>query len=132
MTLTKAPNPFLDPAVASLATVIEALETAEPDPRRRGEIASGIRTVCKVLGHRPHELPADTALLNRLIRKAMPAAAGVSAIALGQFAEPAPGWPEAFRSRDHAGDGGCTPSRRPGRRSRRRCRAGTSGRCCRG
>ena len=31
-----------------------------------------------MLGYSPHELPADTALLGRLIRKAMPAAAGVS------------------------------------------------------
>ena len=54
MTLTKpAPNPFLDPAAATLATVIETLETAEPDPRRRGEIASGIRTVCKCSGTAP-------------------------------------------------------------------------------
>jgi integrase len=71
-------NPFLDPAAPSLATVLEALETAEPNLRRRGEMASGVRTVCGVLGHRPHELPADTALLGRLIRKAIPAAAGVS------------------------------------------------------
>ena len=71
-------NPFLDPAAPSLATVLAALETAEPNPRRRGEMASGIRTVCTVLGYSPHELPADTALLGRLIRKAMPAAAGVS------------------------------------------------------
>ena len=79
MALTRTDcNPFLDPAAPSLATVLAALETAEPDRRRRGEIASGIRTVCTVLGHSPHELPADTALLGRLIRKAMPAAAGVS------------------------------------------------------
>ena len=71
-------NPFLDPTAPSLATVLAALESAEPDRRRRGEMASGMRTVCAVLGHSPHELPADTALLGRLIRKAMPAAAGVS------------------------------------------------------
>ena len=71
-------NPFLDPEAPTLATVIAALESAEPDARRRGEMASGIRTICRVLGYSPHELPADTALLGRLIRKAMPAAAGVS------------------------------------------------------
>jgi integrase len=71
-------NPFLDPAAPSLATVLDALETAAPDQRRRGEMASALRTVCRVLGYSPHELPADTALLGRLIRKAMPAAAGVS------------------------------------------------------
>ena len=71
-------NPFLDPAAPTLATVIAALASAEADARRRGEMASGIRTVCRVLGHSPSELPADTALLGRLIRKAMPAAAGVS------------------------------------------------------
>ena len=71
-------NPFLDPEAPTLATVLAALESAEPDARRRGEMASGIRTICRVLGYSPHELPADTALLGRLIRKAMPAAAGVS------------------------------------------------------
>jgi hypothetical protein len=69
---------FLDPAAPTLATVLATLETAEPDRRRRGEMASALRTVCRVLGYSPHELPADTALLGRLIRKAMPAAAGVS------------------------------------------------------
>ena len=74
----RAGKAFLDPAAPTLAAVIAALDPAEPDPRRRGELASGIRTVCRVLGHLPHELPADTALLGRLIRKAVPAAAGVS------------------------------------------------------
>jgi len=37
-----------------------------------------MRVGAAVLGHGPDELPADTALLGRLIRKAMPAAAGVS------------------------------------------------------
>ena len=46
-------NPFLDPAAPSLASVLAALEIAEPDPRRRGEMASGIRTICAVLGHSP-------------------------------------------------------------------------------
>ncbi|MFO1062229.1 MAG: hypothetical protein U1E53_35310, partial [Dongiaceae bacterium] len=83
MTLTiddkpRTANTFLDPAAPTLVAVIAALDRAEPDPRRRGELASGIRTVCRVLGHLPHELPADTALLRRLIRKAAPAAAGVS------------------------------------------------------
>ena len=40
-------------------------------------MVSAIRTVCRVLGHTPHELPADLALLNRLLRKALPAAAKV-------------------------------------------------------
>jgi integrase len=79
MARTKADgNPFLDPEAPTLATVLAVLETAEPDGRRRGEMASGVRTVCTVLGYSPHELPADTALLGRLIRKAMPAAADVS------------------------------------------------------
>jgi hypothetical protein len=77
MALTKVDrNPFIDPAAASLASVLAAPESA--NLRRRGEMASGIRTVCRVLGYSPHELPTDTALLGRLIRKAMPAAVGVS------------------------------------------------------
>ena len=71
-------NPFLDPAAATLATVIVRLEACVPDRRRRGEMASGIRTFCRVVGHTPGELPADMALLGRLSRKAQPAAAEVS------------------------------------------------------
>ena len=43
-------NPFLDPAAPSLATVLEALETAEPNARRRGEMASGIGRSVGCLG----------------------------------------------------------------------------------
>ena len=42
-------------------------------------MSSGIRTLARVLGRLPHELPADTALLNRLLRTALPAAVGVTA-----------------------------------------------------
>jgi integrase len=72
------PSPFNDPAAPTLATVIRQLETAEPDPRRRGEMISAIRTVCRVVRFEPHELPADLLLLNRRMRKAMIAAVGVS------------------------------------------------------
>ena len=70
-------NPFLDPAAPTLAAVIERLPAAATDPRQSGAMVSAIRTVCRVLGHAPHELPADLALLNRLLRKALPAAAKV-------------------------------------------------------
>ena len=72
------PNAFLDPAAPTLATVIDRLATAEPNPQRRSEMASAVRTLCRVLGRLPHELPADTALLNRLMRGALPAAVGVT------------------------------------------------------
>ena len=72
------PNAFLDPAAPTLATVIDRLATAEPNPQRRSEMVSAIRTLCRVLGRLPHELPADTALLNRLMRAALPAAVGVT------------------------------------------------------
>ena len=70
-------NPFLDPAAPTLAVVIERLPAVATDPRQAGAMVSAIRTVCRVLGHTPHELPADLALLNRLLRKALPAAARV-------------------------------------------------------
>ena len=60
-----------------LPAVIERLPATAADPRRCGAMVSAIRTVCRVLGHTPHELPADLALLNRLMRKALPAAARV-------------------------------------------------------
>jgi integrase len=70
-------NPFLDPAAPTLADVIGRLPAVATDPRQSGAMVSAIRTVCRVLGHTPHELPADLALLNRLMRKALPAAAKV-------------------------------------------------------
>ena len=66
------PSAFLDPAAPTLARVLDRLAVVEPDPRRRGEMTSGVRTLCRVLGRLPHELPADTALLNRLMRAALP------------------------------------------------------------
>jgi integrase len=72
------PSAFLDPGAPTLATVIDQLAAAEPDLRRRGEMTSGVRTLCRVLGRLPRELPADTALLNRLMRGALPAAVGVT------------------------------------------------------
>src|SRR4051795_7676438 len=63
---TMPSNPFLDPAAATLATVIDQLGECVPEPRRRGELASAIRTFCKVLGDGPSELPADMSLLGRL------------------------------------------------------------------
>ena len=51
-------------------------------------MASAVRTLGRVLGRLPHELPADTALLNRLMRKALPAAVGVDAGTLGQRPQP--------------------------------------------
>ena len=67
------PSAFLDPAAPTLARVLDRLAVVEPDPRRRGEMASAVRTLGRVLGRLPHELPADTALLNRLMRAALPA-----------------------------------------------------------
>ena len=34
-------NPFLAPEAPTLATVLATLETAEPNPRRRGEMGVG-------------------------------------------------------------------------------------------
>ena len=125
------PNAFLDPAAPTLATVIDRLATAEPNPQRRSEMASAIRTLCRVLGRLPHELPADTALLNRLIRGALPAAVGVTparwanvrSLCCGRWSSPAAGSCRAA---------GCTRWLRPGRRSPSSCPTTLRGRSCRG
>jgi hypothetical protein len=86
-------SPFLDPAAPSLADVLMALEAKVPDARRRGELRSAINSLCRVLGRLPHELPADTALLGRLIRKAL-ASSGL-AIMPGRRLHPlTPAWAE--------------------------------------
>src|SRR3712207_2222066 len=71
-------GPFIDPAAPTLETVVETLGAGRPAPRRAAEMASAVRTLCRVLGKTPRELPADAALLGRLIRRALPAAAGVN------------------------------------------------------
>ena len=124
-------NPFLDPAAPSLASVVAALDGVEPDPRRRGEMRSALNTLARVLGRHLAELPADTALLGRLIRKAMPAAANVSparwanvkSLVLGALK--LPGW------RSCRADG-CIRSTPPGQPSMPPCPAVMSGPCCRG
>jgi integrase len=73
-----AGNPFLDPATPTLASVSEALERAELTPRRRTELMSAVRSCCRVLGKAPCEVPADPGVLGRTIRRALPAAAGIT------------------------------------------------------
>ena len=126
------PSAFLDPAAPTLARVIDRLATAEPDPRRRGEMASAVRTLCRVLGRLPHELPADTALLNRLMRTALPAAVGVTPARWANVRSLALRAMSAHRLPDHAGpppasaDPGLGGARRPA------CPTASRGRSCRG
>jgi integrase len=84
MTITTArtdqPEPlFLNPAATTLADVITRLPTLEPDERRQRELASGMRTVARVLSTPVEALPADPSYLGRLVRSALPARHGVSA-----------------------------------------------------
>ena len=97
------PSAFLDPAAPTLATVIDRLATAEPDPQRRGEMVSAVRTLCRVLGRLPHELPADTALLNRLHAQGPAGGGRRDAGTLGQCPQPGAAGDAAHRLPDHAG-----------------------------
>ena len=70
---------FLNPDAPTLADVIARLPTLEPDERRQRELASGLRTVARVLSTPVEALPADPSYLGRLVRSALPARHGVSA-----------------------------------------------------
>jgi integrase len=77
---TDQPEPlFLNPAAITLADVLARLPTLEPDERRQRELASGMRTVARVLSTPVEALPADPSYLGRLVRSALPARHGVSA-----------------------------------------------------
>ena len=81
MTITTLPadaRAFLDPAAPSLASLLEALAAMDLPPRRVADLRSAVRSLCRVLGQPPTEVPADPGVLGRALRRALPAAAGIS------------------------------------------------------
>jgi integrase len=64
--------------VASLATLLAILKTANLPGRKRQELASAIRTVARALGKSPEEIPADGRLIANRLREVAPAAIGIS------------------------------------------------------
>ena len=81
MTATTLPTTvgaFLDPAAPSLASLLEALEAMALPARRVADLRSAVRSLCRVLGKPPFEVPADPGVLGRALRRALPAASGIS------------------------------------------------------
>ena len=81
MTATTLPTTvgaFLDPAAPSLASLLEALEAMALPARRVADLCSAVRSLCRVLGKPPFEVPADPGVLGRALRRALPAAVGIS------------------------------------------------------
>ena len=82
MTITMPPDTgagaFRDPDAPSLATLLEALTTADLPPRQVADLRSAVRSLCRVLGQPPSEVPADPGVLGRALRHALPAAAGIA------------------------------------------------------
>ena len=131
MTATTPPDTgtgaFLDPAAPSLASLLEALAALDLPPRRVADLASAVRSLCRVLGKAPGEVPADPGVLGRAMRRALPAAAGISParwanikslVLQGPGADRLPGHARPLAAPAHPGLGG---ARWP------RCRPGTSG-----
>ena len=56
---------FLDPAAPSLASLLEALEAMTLPARRVADLRSAVRSLCRVLGKAPSEVPADPGVLGR-------------------------------------------------------------------
>ena len=81
MTATTPPatrSAFLDPAAPSLASLLDALAASTTlPPRRVADLGSAVRSLCRVLGQAPGEVPADPGVLGRALRRALPAAAGI-------------------------------------------------------
>src|SRR3954447_11580125 len=81
MTITMPPGggakAFRDPAAPTLATVLEALATADLPKPRLADLRSAVHGLCRVLGQPPGEVPADPGVLGRALNRALPAAAGV-------------------------------------------------------
>ena len=63
---------------ATLADVLVAVESAVIDVRRRQDMASAVRSVAKVLGRGPAEVPTDMRILNAWLKRASPKAIGMS------------------------------------------------------
>jgi integrase len=81
MTATTPPpdaSAFLDPAAPSLASLLAALAALALPPRRVADLGSAVRSLCRVLGKTPAEVPADPGVLGRALRRALPATAGIS------------------------------------------------------
>ena len=47
-------------------------------PRRVADLCSAVRSLCRVLGKTPGEVPADPGVLGRALRRALPATAGIT------------------------------------------------------
>ena len=80
MTATTPPatrSAFRDPTAPSLASLLDALAagTALP-PRRVADLGSAVRSLCRVLGQAPGEVPADPGVLGRAVLEAAPAGPG--------------------------------------------------------
>ena len=69
---------FLDPMAPSLASLLAALAAMDLPPRRVADLCSAVRSLCRVLGKTPAEVPADPGVLGRALRRALPATAGIS------------------------------------------------------
>ena len=82
MTITMSPDrgagAFRDPGAPSLASVLAALTTAVLPRRQVADLRSAVRSLCRVLGKPPSEVPADPGVLGRTLRRALPAAAGIA------------------------------------------------------
>ena len=81
MTATTPPtdaSAFLDPTAPSLASLLAALAAMALPPRRVADLCSAVRSLCRVLGKTPAEVPADPGVLGRALRRALPATAGIS------------------------------------------------------
>ena len=58
--------------------MLEALAAVDLPPRQVADLRSAVRSLCRVLGQPPAEVPADPGVLGRALRRALPAAAGIA------------------------------------------------------
>ena len=78
LTVTAALPSRLTPAT-TLAAVLAAVAAADIPDRRRQDMASAVRTVARLLGRQPEDIPADPRALAQRLAAIAPLAAGLSA-----------------------------------------------------
>lgn len=71
-------DPFVDPATPRMSAVVEQLEELDLSPTKRRDLRSAIRSLCRLIGRTPEEVPANINWVHVRLRRVHPVSAGIS------------------------------------------------------
>ncbi|ANK82138.1 MAG: hypothetical protein TEF_16080 [Rhizobiales bacterium NRL2] len=71
-------DPFVDPATPRMSAVLGQLEELDLSPTRRRDLRSAIRSLCRLIGKTPEEVPANINWVHVRLRRVHPVSAGIS------------------------------------------------------